>query len=381
MLINRIINKSIKEELQKERSKIIIIYGARQVGKTTLVNEVLKDFSDQKLLYVTGDNVSTTKPLSSRDFKLLEEFVFGYNILFIDEAQRIPEIGINLKLLYDHIPSLKIIVTGSSSLDLASSVKEPLTGRNWSYKLYPISFLELSQIKNPFELKNDLDERLVFGGYPNVLNIKNRDERVKYINELADNYLYKDILEIENIKYHTKLRNLLRLLAFQIGSEVSIQELANNLQLNQDTIARYIDILEKSFVIFTLGGFSRNLRKEINKKSKIYFYDLGIRNAIVGNFNYLDERNDIGALWENFLIIERMKRNEYNGHYCNQYFWRTYTGAELDYVEEYGGQLHGYEFKWNKISKAPQSWVETYKAEKASFECFNKGNFLKFICE
>ena len=235
MLINRIISKSIKEELQKERSKIIIIYGARQVGKTTLVNEVLKDFSDQKLLYVTGDNVSTTKPLSSRDFKILEEFVFGYNILFIDEAQRIPEIGINLKLLYDHIPSLKIIVTGSSSLDLASSVKEPLTGRNWSYKLYPISFLELSQIKNPFELKKDLDERLVFGGYPNVLNIKNRDERVKYINELADNYLYKDILEIENIKYHTKLRDLLRLLAFQIGSEVSIQELANNLQLNQDT--------------------------------------------------------------------------------------------------------------------------------------------------
>jgi predicted AAA+ superfamily ATPase len=381
MLINRAIKASIKEELQRERSRIVIIYGARQIGKTTLVNEVLKDFSDKKLLYVTGDNIAKIKPLSSSDFKMLEEFVFGYDILFVDEAQRIPQIGLNLKLLYDHIPSLKIIVTGSSSLDLASSVKEALTGRNWSYKLYPISFLELSQINNPFELKNNLEERLVFGGYPNVLNIKNRNERIKYINQIADNYLYKDILEIENIKYPTKIRDLLRLLAFQIGSEVSMQELATSLQLNQDTVVRYIDLLEKSFVIFTLGGFSRNLRKEVNRKPKIYFYDLGIRNAIVGNLNYLDERNDIGALWENFLIIERMKRNEYTEHYCNSYFWRTYTGAELDYVEEYGGRLYGYEFKWTKTSKAPQSWIETYEKEKASFECFNKDNFLKFICE
>ena len=225
-----------------------------------------------------------------------------------------------------------------------------------------------------------MEERIIFGSYPQILSIKSKEEKIDYISELTEDYLYKDILEIENIRYHRKLRDLLRLLAFQIGSEVSLSELGTNLGISKDNVARYIDLLEQSFVLFTLGGFSRNLLKEVNKKPKIYFYDLGVRNAIIGNFNYLNARNDTVALWENFLIIERLKRNEYKRHICNKYFWRTYTGAELDYIEEYSGDLHGYELKYNKTSKAPQSWIETYKQEKASFECVNQDNFLDFVC-
>lgn len=376
MHIKREIIESIKTELDRQQSKIIVIYGARQVGKTTLVENVLADNRDQKILRINGDRIGNNTFISSRDLQKLESLVFGYDILFIDEAQRIPEIGINLKILYDNIKNLKIIVTGSSSLDLASSIKEPITGRKKQYTLHPISFLELSKIYNKYELSQIIEERLIFGSYPEIFTIKNRVEKAKYITELTEDYLYKDVLELENIRYHHKLRDLLRLLAFQIGSEVSLNELSNNLGLSKDTIARYIDLLEQSFVIFRLRGFSRNLRKEVNKKPKIYFYDLGIRNSLIDNFNDIDKRNDIGALWENFLIVERLKRNGYQSHLCSQYFWRTYTGAELDYIEEYGGKLFGYEFKWKKESKAPQSWLATYNG---SFQCLNKENFVDFI--
>jgi predicted AAA+ superfamily ATPase len=379
VFLNRTIENRIFSELQREDSKIIVIYGARQVGKTTLVQSIL-DKTDKKVLKINGDRIGNHKDISSRDFEKLEALVNGIDILFIDEAQRIPEIGINLKILYDHFKgALKIIVTGSSALDLSSSVKEALTGRKKQFTLYPISFLELKTQHTNFELYQKLEERMIFGGYPQALNIQNRQERIDYISELTEDYLYKDILEIENIRYHTKLRDLLTLLAFQVGSEVSLSELGSQLGLGKDTVARYIDLLEQSFVLFRLGGFSRNLRKEVNKKPKIYFYDLGVRNAIIGNFNYLNARNDVGALWENFLILERIKRNSYTRHYCNKYFWRTYTGAELDYVEEYNGELHGYEFKYTKTAKAPKTWIETYKQEKASFEYVNRDNFLKFV--
>lgn len=376
MYIKRKIIESLKEELDKQESKIIVIYGARQVGKTTLVENVLADNKDQKILRINGDRIGNNTLISSRDLQKLESLVFGYDVLFIDEAQRIPEIGINLKILYDNIKSLKIIVTGSSSLDLASSIKEPITGRKKQYILYPISFLELSEIYNKYELSQIIEERLIFGSYPEIFTIKNRVEKARYITELTEDYLYKDVLELENIRYHHKLRDLLRLLAFQIGSEVSLNELSNNLGLSKDTVARYIDLLEQSFVIFRLRGFSRNLRKEVNKQPKIYFYDLGIRNALIDNFNEIDKRNDVGSLWENFLILERFKRNEYQSHLCSRYFWRTYTGAELDYIEEYGGKLCGYEFKWKKNSKAPRSWLETYNGD---FQCLNKENFVDFV--
>lgn len=375
MHIQREITNSIQQELLKQHSKIIVIYGARQVGKTTLVESVLEGVN-KKILRINGDRLGNETALFSRDLQKLESLVSGYDILFIDEAQRIPEIGINLKILYDNIRNLKIIVTGSSSLDLASSIKEPITGRKKQYTLYPISFLELSKKHNKYEISQNVEERMVFGSYPEVLHISNKEERVKYIAELAEDYLYKDVLELENIRYHHKLRDLLRLLAFQVGSEVSLSELANNLGLSKDTVARYIDLLEQSFVLFRLRGFSRNLRKEVNKQPKIYFYDLGIRNSIIDNFNELDKRNDIGSLWENFLILERLKRNEYKTHLCSKYFWRTYTGAEIDYIEEYGGKLYGYEFKWRKLSKAPKSWVETYNGE---FQCLNKENFVDFV--
>ena len=378
MLVTRAITDQIETALSKERSKIVVLYGARQVGKTTLVETVLKRING-KVLRINGDRLGNHGDVFGRDLNKLQSMLMGSDVLFVDEVQRIPEIGVNLKILYDRMPQLKIIVTGSSSLDLSSSVKEPLTGRKKQFTLYPVSFLELRKDFIPFELMEKLEERLVFGSYPHLLNIGGNTERIDYISELTEDYLYKDVLEIENVRYHRKLRDLLRLLAFRLGSEVSFSELGGNLGLGKETIARYIDLLERSFVLFTLRGFSRNLRKEVNKKPKIYFCDLGVRNAVIGNFNFLNARNDTGALWENFLILERVKRNEYVGHRCNQYFWRTYTGAELDYIEEYGGTLHGYEFKYDKTAKAPKTWMTTYSNEQASFDCINKDNFLDFV--
>lgn len=375
MFINRLLVNEILAKLSAERSKIIVIYGARQVGKTTLVNEVLK-LLNKKTLFIECDSLKYNDVLSSRDIDKLRGLVKGIDVLCIDEAQRIHNIGINLKILYDNFKDLKIIVTGSSALDLGNSIKEPLTGRTYTYKLYPISTLELSKKHNAFELSAGLEQRLIFGSYPEVFSIDNVFDKVQYLTELSTNYLYKDILEYHAIRHSNKLRDLLKLLAFQVGSEVSYTELATSLGMAKQTVENYIDLLEKSFVIFTLRGFSRNLRKEVNKKPKIYFYDLGIRNAIIDNFAYLNNRNDIGALWENFLIMERLKRNEYQKHFCSQYFWRTYTGAELDYIEEYNGKLYGYEIKWSKLAKAPESWVKTYKAE---YSCINKDNFIDFV--
>jgi predicted AAA+ superfamily ATPase len=376
MFINRLLINEILTKLSAERSKIIVIYGPRQVGKTTLANDVLR-LMNKKTMFIDCDSFKYNDVLSSRDIDKLAGLVKGVEVLCIDEAQRVENIGINLKILHDHFKDLKIIVTGSSALDLANSIKEPLTGRAYTYKLYPISTLELSQKYNPFELGAQLEQRLIFGSYPEVFSIENTFDKAKYLIELSTNYLYKDILEYQAIRHSNKLRDLLKLLAFQVGSEVSYTELATSLGMAKQTVEHYIDLLEKSFVIFTLRGFSRNLRKEVSKKPKIYFYDLGIRNAIIDNFAYLNNRNDIGALWENFLIMERLKRNEYQKHYCSQYFWRTYTGAALDYIEEYNGKLYGYELKWIKTAKAPASWTETYESE---YSCVNKDNFIDFVC-
>ena len=379
MLIERTISKEIQKRLLVENSKIIVIYGAMQVGKTTIVKNILQKLPEKKILSIVGDDFRYRDILSSMDLDKLKALVSGYDILFIDEAQRIENIGINLKLLHDNLPLLRIIVTGSSALDLANSIKEPLTGRTYTYKLYPISTLELRKTKNEFELGLDLEQRMIFGSYPEIFKMTGNQEKIEYLENLATDYLYKDVLELENIKYSNKLKDLLKLLALQVGSEVSYNELANNLELSRQTIASYIDLLEKAFVIIKLHAFSRNIRKEVIKKPKIYFLDLGVRNAIINSFSYFDSRNDIGALWENFLIIERLKRNGYLKHYCSTYFWRTYTGAELDYIEEYNGKLYGYEFKWSrKQLKAPKSWISEYKGE---FECVNKDNFINFVCE
>ncbi|MCZ0932143.1 MAG: ATP-binding protein [Oligoflexia bacterium] len=376
MYINRLIKKDIQKRLSLKKTKIIVLYGARQVGKTSLMEDILKQ-TTQKVLKLNGDEDKTARLFSSRDLKKMKGAVSGYDVLFIDEAQKIQDIGLNLKILYDDKTQLKIIVTGSSSFELASSIHEPLTGRAWTYHLHPIAMCELKKHWNFHELTEQLESYLIFGTYPELFSMEQISDRQEYLHSLSKDYLYKDVLEVEGVRSSQKIRKLLQLLAFQTGSEVSLTELAGRLEMHKKTVERYIDLLEKFFVIFTLTGFSRNLRKEISQKPKVYFYDLGIRNALINNFNSLEDRNDIGMLWENFIIAEKLKYNNYYKNFVSSYFWRTYTGAELDYIEEYKGKLSGYEIKWKKTSKAPLSWLESYKAD---FNCINKNNFLEFIC-
>ncbi len=378
LLIHRDLLSKLSERLEHS-DKILLIYGARQVGKTTLVNQLLEGYPG-RILRADGDRQAYADVLSSRDLAKLKQLVSGYDLLFIDEAQRIPDIGINLKILHDHIPDLRIIATGSSSFELASLVSEPLTGRTWTYTLYPISVSEWQHTQNRFELDQRLVEFLQFGMYPEVFSYPNAKDKAEYLTQISRSYLYKDILDLAGIKHADKIRDLLRLLAFQTGSLVSFAELGRSLGMSTETVQRYVDLLEKSFVLFRLTGFSRNLRKEIVKSPKIYFHDLGIRNAVLENFNPPKKRQDLGGLWENFLLLERMKNLSYRQIGVNRFFWRTYTGAELDYLEESGGTLRGYEFKWtNKTAKAPTAWLEHYN--NATFKLIHRDNYLDFILD
>ena len=376
MLYPRSLQKTIQDKLERS-NKIILLYGPRQVGKTTLVQQIV-GMLPLRTLVANGDELRYADALSSRDSRVLEGLVKGYELLVIDEAQRIPDIGLNLKILHDSMPSLRIIATGSSSFELANRVSEPLTGRTWTHVLFPIAICELAQIYNPFELRDLLDEGLVFGSYPEIQTMSGDTERTELLREICGSYLYKDILELTGIRNRDKIADLLRLLAYQIGSQVSLEEIGRSLGMGKDTVNSYIDLLEKSFVVFRLAGFSRNLRKEIVKTKKIYFYDLGIRNTLIDNLKRLPYRNDVGQLWENFLIIERLKTLSYQGGTKNRYFWRTYTGAEIDYVEESGGQLQGYEFTHgNKRKKPPATWNETYP--EATWKLVNSDNYLDFL--
>lgn len=377
-LIFRELTSKLAERLQHS-PKILLLYGARQVGKTTLINYLLEDFPG-RVLKVDGDQQRYTEVLSSRDLRKLNQLVSGYDLLYIDEVQRIPDIGINLKILHDQKPELQIIATGSSSFELANQVSEPLTGRTWTYTLYPISVSELHHSHNLFEIDQRLEAFLQFGMYPEVFSIAHAEDKAEYLTQLSHSYLYKDILDLGGIRHSGKIRDLLRLLAFQTGSLISYSELGRNLGMSTETVQHYIDLLEKSFVVFRLTGFSRNLRKEIVKNPKIYFNDLGIRNAILENFNPLHKRQDIGALWENFLLVERIKSQSNRQIRANRFFWRTYTGAEIDYIEESGGSLRGFEFKWkNKAVKAPATWLKTYA--EASFQYINRENYFDFLLD
>lgn len=376
MIINRSLLPIILDKL-KLSDKGVVIYGARQIGKTTLVETVINKLN-LKTLTINADQSKYLDIFSSRSLQKISSLVAGYKLLFIDEAQRIPEIGLNLKIIIDNLPDLKLIVTGSSSLDLASKISEPLTGRTWTYKLYPISFLELNQESNQVELDSQLESRLIFGSYPEIFSLKGDRLKREYLQNLSDAYLYKDLLEIGGLKNSSKIRDLLKLVAFQVGSQVSLSELGSNLNISKDTVSRYLDYLEKSFIIFKLKGFSRNLRKEVYKMDKIYFYDTGVRNIMIDNLKPLKDRNDTGQLWENFLISEKIKLMAYTQNQASHYFWRTYTGAELDFIEETNGRLTGYEFKFNqKIAKAPQTWATVYS--QAGFTAINRQNYLDFI--
>ena len=375
MKIERNLKNILNDELFIGK-KIVVLFGARQTGKTTLAKDIFENI-EGKTLQINADEYRFVDVLSSRDLNKLKLLFEGYEYAFIDEAQRIPDIGINLKIIHDNLPNLKLLVTGSSSFDLANQVKEPLTGRTVTHKLFPISVSELRAQSNPFELQSRLEEFMTYGMYPDIFQYPSSHEKEKYLRELSSAYLYKDILELSAIRNSGKIADLLKMLAFQIGSEVSLSEIGQKLGLSQETVASYIDLLEKSFIIFRLKAFSRNLRKEISKRDKIYFWDLGIRNTLISNFSGFNFRNDIGALWENFIIAERQKYLSYNEKYANSFFWRTYTGAELDYIEENNGELNAFEIKYKKHRKnAPASWVGNYGN---NFQCITKDNFWEYI--
>jgi len=378
--MTKIINRAILEPILNkitQSNKIVIIYGARQVGKTTLANQII-DRLKLKTLKVNADEIKYHDVLSSRDLNKMKSLVSGYELLFIDEAQRIENIGINLKILADGLPELKIIVTGSSSFELANKIKEPLTGRAWTYNLFTLSFLELTNEYNNFEVNNFLDNALVYGAYPEVFTTENLNDKKKLLEELAASYLYKDVLALDEIKKSDKIYKLLQLLAFQIGQEVSVNELSVTLELSNATVKKYFDLLEKTFVIFRLPALSKNPRKEIAKKDKIYFYDLGVRNVLIDNFNTLTDRNDQGALFENFLMAERIKKIKYQAITASGYFWRAYTGSEIDYIEETAGKYYAYEFKYGKKqAKLPNKLILDYG--NPEFKLINRDNYLEFI--
>lgn len=357
--------------------KVLVIYGPRRVGKTTLLNHFL---AVTKLKYKldSGDNIRTQQVLSSQDFVLITEYASGYDLIAIDEAQQIPNIGMGLKIIVDQIPNIIVIATGSSSFELSGAVGEPLTGRKMTITLYPIAQQELLSMYNRHELRERLEEFLVFGSYPEVVTAKTRKDKIAILEEIVNSYLLKDVLALDRIKGSRVLLDLLKLIAFQIGGQVSLNELATQLKIDVKTVGRYLDILEKAFVVRRISGFSRNLRKEIVSKAKYYFWDNGIRNAVISQFNSLEIRNDAGMLWESFMVTERIKKCAYQGIYGSFYFWRTYDGQELDLIEEREGKLFGYEFKWSeKKVKMPKDWVATYR--NAEIEIINKKNYLDFV--
>ena len=358
-------------------NKVIVIYGPRRCGKTTLLNKFLEGINE-KYLFVSGEDLTVQNYLSSQSIQKLREFVGGNELLVIDEAQRTEKIGINLKLIVDHIKNIKVIATGSSSFDLARDVGEPLTGRKFVLKLFPLAQMEISRIEQRFETDANLESRLIYGSYPEIVITNDNKQRELYLREIISSYLYKDILELEGIRHSNKLIRLLQLLAFQIGKEVSYNELGTQLGMSKNTVERYLDLLEKVFVVYKLSGFSRNLRKEVSKNHRYYFYDTGIRNAIIGNLNPLEMRDDTGTLWENYIIMERIKKQEYLQVVANNYFWRTYDQKEIDLIEEREGRLYGYEIKWKKTkARPPKDWLATYK--NATYEVITRENYLEFI--
>lgn len=359
--------------------KALVIYGPRQVGKTTLVRNHLLHTS-LKYRLDSGENLAVLEVLGSQDFAAIRRYVGDNELIVVDEAQQIAGIGMALKIIVDQFPQVRVIATGSSSFDLARNVGEPLVGRKTTLQLYPIAQLELlKQMGNQFDLMQQLEDYLIFGSYPDTINATSWQAKARYLTELVDSYLLKDILTLDKVKSPKALRDLLKLLALQVGNEVSLNELGGQLGWDFKTVGRYLDLLEQCFVIVRLGGFSRNLRSEVTRKSKYYFLDTGVRNGILQQFNTLDLRNDGGHLWENFLVVERMKYRAYTNRYANAYFWRTYGQQEVDLIEDYDGKLHGYEFKWSgtKAPKVPREWKATYPD--ATYEVINRTNYLDFV--
>lgn len=372
-MISRILTATITKQLYK--GKAIILLGSRQVGKTTLLKALAKE--EKNILWINADNIEDRAIFDNPSVTRLKAIIGNYKIVIIDEAQRIKDIGVKLKLITDELNAIQLIATGSSSFELANTINEPLTGRKFEYQLYPIAFAELVNHTNLLDELKMLPHRLIYGAYPDVINNAGNEKEI--LQQLTNSYLYKDILEWNKIKKSDKIIKLLQAIAFQVGNQVSYHELGQIVGLNSETVASYINLLEQSFVLFKLNSFSRNLRNELKKSHKIYFYDTGVRNALIANFNPINLRNDLGALWENYIISERIKYCEYNKIYCNRYFWRTHAGQEIDYIEEREGKLFAYEFKWNKKkqSKIPIAFEKGYA--NYAFEIITKDNYETFI--
>lgn len=375
MYIQRRLEDTIKKALFK--GKIIIVYGARQVGKTTLVKRIVENLGEP-YQYLNCDEMDILSALQNANTsEALKQVIGSHKLVIIDEAQRVKNIGLKLKLIVDNFPQIQVIATGSSSFDLANEVNEPLTGRNFEFWLFPLTVGELFSKDQKIEAQRKLESLLVFGSYPDVYQLESREQKSERIKYLASNYLYKDILKFNNIKNSEVVLKLLQALALQIGSEVSFNELANMVGVSKKTVADYIELLEKSFIIFRLSPYSGNLRKAIGKLRKIYFLDLGIRNAIINNQNPIQIRDDVGKLWENFVISERYKQQLGLGSKTNFYFWRTYDKQEVDLVEEVGGKLLGWEIKWGqKSSKAPRAWTGYGNS---SWQIINRENYLDHL--
>ena len=367
--------KNALKLLQPE--KVLVIYGPRRCGKTTLINKICEQ-AKEKILLLNGEDITVREYLESQSIEKLKSFVGNHQLLIIDEAQKIKNIGLNLKLIVDHIKNIKVIATGSSSFDLAKNIGEPLTGRKFTLHMFPLAQLEIAGTEKTHETKAKLESRLIYGSYPEVVTHQDNQQREIYLKEIISSYLYKDILELDGVRYADKLVRLLQLLAFQIGKETSYHELGTQLSMSKNTVERYLDLLEKSFVIYKLRALSRNARKEISKSPRYYFHDLGIRNALINNFNPLKLRNDVGDLWENYIISERIKKQEYTHIASNNFFWRTYDQKEIDFIEERAGKLFAYEIKWNKKEiRAPKMWTELYPD--AAFTVIHSEHYLEFI--
>lgn len=360
-------------------NKVLILLGARRVGKTQLIKNYIQSEPKYNYLQLNGEDIHDAKLLQERTVVNYKRLLMDTDVLVIDEAQHIPDIGLILKLIVDTIDDIKVIATGSSTFDLTNNIGEPLVGRKNTLYLFPLAQIEFAAYENYKQTTENLEQRLIFGGYPELIHHDDWEEKQDYLHEIVSSYLLKDILIFDGVKNANKIYDLLRLIAFQIGKEVSLQELGNQLQLSKNTVERYLDLLSKVFVLFKTEGFSRNLRKEITKTSRWYFYDNGIRNAILNNFNRLDMRNDVGDLWENYLASERIKKQHYRKMKVRNYFWRTYDQQELDWLEEQGEQLSGFEFKWNsnKKPKIPVAFAKAYPD--ATFDVITKSNYLDFI--
>jgi uncharacterized protein len=373
IMVDRLLEKEVKLKLFKK--KAIILIGSRQVGKTTILNNLFTKNPD--VMWLNGDEGDVQNMFATASSDRFKALFGNKKIIIVDEAQRIENIGLRLKLITDFIPEVQLIATGSSAFELANGMNEPLTGRKWEYNMYPISFAEMVNHHGLLTEKRLLPHRLVYGYYPDV--VSHQGSEIELLKQLTDSYLYKDILMLDNVKKPDKLIKLLQALAYQVGSQVSYNELSNLLDLDSKTVEKYIDLLEKCFVIFKLNSFSRNLRNELKSSKKIYFYDNGVRNSLISNFTQIENRTDVGALWENFLISERIKHLNYNKIYANYWFWRTKEQKEIDWIEEFNGQICTFEFKWNPKMKVktPKMFLENY--ENSTFEVIHKDNFEDFL--